>query len=94
MARNVTIAMTGVALALCTVAAQADVAPLQAYAAAGWNIPAAFSMLLWAPLLGLGFACAGGLLWLIRADAQKSVRKAYRGARQSLLPAPKKSMPV
>jgi hypothetical protein len=66
--------------------------PAQAYAAAGASVPAVYSLLLWAPLLALGFGCVAGLLWLIRSDAEKSVRKAYRGARRSLLPAAKKSM--
>ena len=39
--------------------------------AASYGVPDEFSVLIWAPLLLLAFACVGGLLWLIWSDASK-----------------------
>jgi hypothetical protein len=39
--------------------------------AASYGVPDEFSVLIWAPLLLLAFACVGGLLWLIWSDANK-----------------------
>ncbi len=39
--------------------------------AASYGVPDEFSVLIWAPLLLLTFACVGGLLWLIWSDANK-----------------------
>ena len=39
--------------------------------AAGYDLPADYAMLFWAPVLLLTFACVGGLLWLIRSDIRQ-----------------------
>lgn len=91
MARKLAV-MMAVAMTGSATAAHADLVPAQAFAMADATIPAAYSMLLWAPLLALAFGCVAALLWLIRSDADKAVRSGYRRARHSLLPAAKKSM--
>ncbi|HWY24041.1 MAG TPA: hypothetical protein VNX47_03935 [Nevskia sp.] len=46
------------------------------------GVPAEFSMLIWAPVLLITFACCGYLLWLIVADArQNRPRAANTGIR-------------
>ena len=50
--------------------------------AASYGVPDEFSVLIWAPLLLLAFACVGGLLWLIWSDANKGRLLAPRTAKR------------
>ena len=61
--------------------AQADGLYSAAATIQGYGVPADFSLLVWAPLLVLALACAGGLLWLIHSDSTQGRVRAPADAR-------------